>query len=564
MSPHRKKWLLVVAVATAVATAMNLPAGAGPEPAGVDVAEGQPRDTTPVTNHIYAVTAPTSADADRLVSAGFDLLEDRDGDTLFVAGDASVGDRLKAEGFQSEISQTMTPMWENPGGLIGNPDSARAVVADTFYGGYHTSMGHLNHLQRVGAAKPDLTKVYNVGKTFTGKYDIRVMCITKMGPGDCEQRTDSKKPKFFLMTQTHAREIAAGEMAYKLIDKLTTEYGKDAEVTALLDSAEVWVLPIANPDGLDIVAQGGRPSMQRKNRNPTSGNCQGDQIGVDLNRNNDTHFGGASTSKNPCSDIYLGPGPNSEVENKALQGIWQKLFKKNREGNGAAPPNASGYMLSIHTVAGMNLVPWEYANTPAPNDRSLKAIGGVMKSYNGYRTGQASQILYAASGGHDDWIYDKLGVASATIELGGSGECGGQNFHPHYRCVDQYWSANSKVLMYLGKIAKEPYKAGLGPNVREVAVNGTTVTAEIDAHTYELFNVGREGTGNDVTVAEYSFDPSFGTVFPMEIAHQGVTAKASATAVTKGRAAGKQLVYVRAKDREGNYGPTTAAWITVG
>jgi len=558
MSQH-KKWTLVIAAAAAVTTALAQPAGAM-RIGGIDVAEFQPAAPA-ATSYIYAVHAPTDADANTLANAGFDLLENRDGATLYVAGDRQTADQLRTAGFTPTVFQTMRPAWQNPGGRIGTTDFAHAKVADTFFGGYHTSVGHMNHLDAVGAAKPDLTKVVNFGKSYTGKYDMRAICITKLTAGDCEQTPDAKKPRFFLMTQTHAREIAAGEMGYRLIDKLTSGYGTDAEVTALLDSTEVWILPIANPDGLDIVAQGGTPSMQRKNRNPSNGNCTGDSVGVDLNRNNDTHFGGASTSKSPCSDIYLGPRANSEPENQALQGLWQKLFKKTRDGNNPSPATATGFMLSIHTVAGMNLVPWEYANTPSPNDKSLKAIGAQMKSYNGYETGQAPAILYAASGGHDDWIYDKLGTAAATTELGGSGQCGGSNFHPPYSCVDTYWKANSPVLMYLAKIAKAPYAASLGPNVRSATIDGATLTAQIDTHTYENAAIGRDNVTGDVTGVEYALTPDFAAARPLALTRSGSSATATVTAT--GFTAGQHLVYVRAKDKAGHYGPTTATWLTV-
>ncbi|GGJ87237.1 hypothetical protein GCM10010123_16020 [Pilimelia anulata] len=560
MSQQRSKWALAVAVTAALATAFTQPAGADPRLR--DIAERQGLDTGPATTYVYSVRggAPAAA-AEKLAKGGFDLLEDRDGDTLYVAGDEAARERLVAAGFHTEVFETLKPAWANPGGLIGRTGPQK--VADTFYGGYHTSMGHKNHVESVASAKPDLAKLYNIGKSYTGKYDLQVLCITKIGAGDCEQRTDAKKPRFFLMTQTHAREIAAGEMSYKLIDKLTGSYGTDAEVTALLDSTEVWVISVHNPDGLDVVAQGSRPSMQRKNRNPTGGNCTGVSVGVDLNRNNGSNWGGAGTSKDPCNDTYLGPRANSEVENQALQGIWQKIFKKQRDGNGPAPATATGYMLSIHTVAGMNLIPWQYANTPTPNDRPLKAIGAQMKSYNGYQTGQAPQILYAASGGHDDWVYDKLGVASATIELGGSGQCGGTNFHPPYSCVDTYWNANQKVLMYLSKIAKSPYASSLGPNVREASTSGTTVTARIDTRTYELASAGRERAEGDLAVAEFALDPSFADATPMALARsvRGVATATGTVAAAAGLAPGKHLVYVRAKDKQGNWGPTTATWL---
>ncbi|GGK10166.1 hypothetical protein GCM10010123_45130 [Pilimelia anulata] len=562
MTDQRKSLALAVAVIAAVAATVTQPAGAGPRPAGIDVAEREPRAAGRATHYIYAVPAPTPAAAENLAAGGFDLLEERVGDTLFVAGDAATGDRLRRAGFRAEVSQTLTPAWANPGGLIGH--TGRPPVDDTFYGGYHTSMGHKNHVEAVARAKPELAALHSIGKSYTGKYDLQVLCLTKRAAGDCEQRTDAKKPRFFLMTQTHAREIAAGEMSYRFIDKLVDGYGTDAEVTALLDSTEVWVIPVHNPDGLDIVAQGSRPAMQRKNRNPSNGSCSGVDVGVDLNRNNGTHWGGAGTVKDPCGETYLGPRADSEVENQALQGLWKKLFKKQREGNEPAPATATGFMLSIHTVAGMNLIPWQYANTPTPNDKPLKAIGEQMKSYNGYRTGQGPQILYSFSGGHDDWIYEKLGVAAATIELGGSGSCGGNNFHPPYSCVDTYWNANQKVLMYLGKTARAPYAASLGPNIRDAAAAGGRLTATVDAHAYELAAAGRVRAAGDVALVEYALDPAFRGAAPLAVDVRGGAATATGAVPTAGLAPGRHPVYLRATDRAGNVGPTTATWLTVG
>lgn len=55
--------------------------------------------------------------------------------------------------------------------------------------------------------------------------------------------------------------------------------------------------------------------MWRKNRQATTNaHCPG----VDVNRNFDPHFGGAGTSKNPCSENYHGLSPLSERESLAV------------------------------------------------------------------------------------------------------------------------------------------------------------------------------------------------------------------------------------------------------
>lgn len=63
--------------------------------------------------------------------------------------------------------------------------------------------------------------------------------------------------------------------------------------------------------------------MWRKSRKPnlTQPHC----IGVDLNRNFDSHHGEAGASKDPCSEYYAGEKPFSEIETLALS-VFAKTF----------------------------------------------------------------------------------------------------------------------------------------------------------------------------------------------------------------------------------------------
>ncbi|MBK8636570.1 MAG: hypothetical protein IPN72_24695 [Saprospiraceae bacterium] len=56
--------------------------------------------------------------------------------------------------------------------------------------------------------------------------------------------------------------------------------------------------------------------MWRKNRRINSGSSC---IGVDLNRNYNTDWGGAGSSSNTCSDSYRGASVFSEPESKVIR-----------------------------------------------------------------------------------------------------------------------------------------------------------------------------------------------------------------------------------------------------
>ncbi|MFE7312705.1 M14 family zinc carboxypeptidase [Streptomyces sp. NPDC057555] len=415
---------------------------------------------------VYRVPTHDRGDAKKLISAGYDLMERRQGDDLFVMGDPGTADGLRRLGFApTAVETTKQPLPRTP-----RPARTTGGVDDTYDGGYHTVDAHYAHLDQVAAQHPDMAKVVTYGKSWLkehgrGGRDLKAVCLTKMKQGDCRLDPKAPKPRFFLMSQIHARELTTGEVSWRWIDTLTKEYGKDPDITALMDSTEMWVVPITNPDGVDIVAQGGdHPLLQRKNADDAKGGCGANgQTGVDLNRNAGSHWGGEGTSTQPCSEIYLGPAADSEPENSALEGLFRKLYPAVRTGTGdgdPAPDTAKGMMISLHSDASMVLFPWEDDHTRhTGNDASLRALAGRLGSLTGYQSGQAGEILYDASGGTDDWTYDKLGLASFTIEIGDSDGRGCSGFTPKYTCQDGYfWPKLKPALLYAAKQAAAPYR----------------------------------------------------------------------------------------------------------
>jgi len=417
---------------------------------------------------LYRVSASSESVAQRLARDGFDVLENRDGTDLFVLGDAATGAKLRAAGFRPTVFQRLQPTgWSAPSTRLV-PDAVKPAVApidETYDGGYHTVVAQYAHLDAVATAHPDLATVVNYGASYlktrnaaTG-YDLKAVCITHKQAGDCALNPNVTKPRFLLMAQIHAREIVTGDVAWRFIDYLTGGYGSVTAVTTLLNSTEVWVVPVVNPDGVDEVQQGGNsPYLQRKNRdgtgcaNPPTGS---NQLGVDLNRNTVTHWDTTGVSSNVCSQTYPGRSADSEPETKAIEGLFRQLFADQRgPGDGAvAPITTRGAMITLHSYAGMNLFPWGWTNTHTGNDAALRAIAAHMSQLNGYRYGQPGEILYNASGTSDDWSYGELGIASFTIELA---SCG--SFTPPHSCTTTDYTKNLPVLMYVAGIANAPYQ----------------------------------------------------------------------------------------------------------
>ncbi|MEN3310541.1 MAG: carboxypeptidase [Micromonosporaceae bacterium] len=416
---------------------------------------------------VYQVTASSDTAAQRLFRAGFDVLEDRAGHYLFVLGDTATATQLRAAGFTPTVVEKVKPAaWKAPATRLV-PNAAAPAVApidETYDGGYHTVRAQFAHLDAVAAAHPDLATVVDYGDSYlktrnaaTG-YDLKAICLTRKVTGDCALTPNVTKPRFLLMSQIHAREIVTGDLSWRFIDHLANDYATDSSVSTLLNNTEVWVVPVVNPDGVDLVQQGGnRPYLQRKNldgtgcANPPTGS---NQLGVDLNRNTVTHWDTTGVTTNRCGQTYPGTTGDSEPETKAIEQLFRQLFADQRgPGDGAAAPaSTKGAMITMHSYAGMDLFPWGWSNTHTANDAKLRAIAATMASFNGYRYGQPGEILYNASGTSDDWSYGELGIASFTIELA---SCG--SFTPAYSCTATDYAKNLPAIMYVAGVAKAPY-----------------------------------------------------------------------------------------------------------
>lgn len=407
-----------------------------------------PADGPPAT-FVLRVPAPLGDAAQRLLGLGYDVLEQRDGDDLFVVGTAHTADKLSADGFRPAVETAMPPSQSAP----------RSLGDQTYYGGYRTIAAHIAHLDQISADHPELATVVDYGDSWrksegAGGYDLKAVCITRKRPGDCALVPTAPKPRLFVMAQLHAREITTGDMAWRWIDDLVSGA---PDLTALLDTTEVWVVPIANPDGVDIVESGGdSPVLQRKNAN---GSCASGQRGVDLNRNAGSHWGEVGTSANKCSEIYRGARADSEVETRALQALWRKLYRDTRApgDTAAASPDTTGAVISMHSYGNYVLFPWGWSTQKTGNDAALRRIAGDMAALSGYKAGQPGELLYNASGATDDWVYEDLGVPSFVWEIGAaSGTCGG--FLPAYSCQkDVHWPKVRSMLVSAMKAAHKPY-----------------------------------------------------------------------------------------------------------
>ena len=128
---------------------------------------------------------------------------------------------------------------------------------------------------------PALCKTYNILTLNSGRKILLVKLTSGSNPA-------GGKPLFLYSSTMHGNETAGYILMLRLTDHLLSGYGTDPEATWLLDNMEIWICPLANPDG---TYYGGNHTV--------SGAIRRNANNVDLNRNYPDPRVGANPDGNP-------------------------------------------------------------------------------------------------------------------------------------------------------------------------------------------------------------------------------------------------------------------------
>ncbi len=420
---------------------------------------------------------------------------------------------------------------------------------------------------------PNLASWTAVGQSWQktanlGGYDLYVLKLSN-------KKVTGPKPKLFIQSAMHAREYTTAPITLAFARELLTGYGTNADATWVLDHHEVHIMLQANPDGRKKAETG---LSWRKNTNQNYCGSTSNKRGADLNRNYSATWNvtnGTGSSGTQCNDTYRGPSRASEPETRAVEAYVRSLWT-DRRGPGEtdpAPSDTSGIHLDIHSYS--QLVLWPYGATTrlAPNAAALQTLGRRLAYFNGY-TPQQSVGLYPTDGTSDDVSYVELGVAAFTIELGTS------FFESCTSYTNTTKPKNLPALMYAAKVVRTPYLTPAGPDVSKPVFVPNAATTAVTAGTSLSLSASasdirfNQSNGTEATqaiaAAEYYIDvppwQAGALAKPLNAADGAFNSSTETVAgavSTAGLAPGKHMVFVRAKDASGAWGPMTAEFVQI-
>ncbi|OGR71125.1 MAG: hypothetical protein A2179_07770 [Elusimicrobia bacterium GWC2_63_65] len=398
---------------------LSLAAGLADSPAIPEPRLGAFGHLSSDTRYWVTVSAEDKYDRTGLLEAGLDIVEIRPG---YVSGliEKRSMDQLAAKGYFVKSRQ---PIEQYAAAHLKDFPAADAV--------YHNYAETEAELRRLAAENPGETSLFSLGKSVQGR-DLWCLRINPSEKGE----TPSARPAALFMGNHHGREHLSNEVALAVAEHLLARKN-EPEIRRYLDTLDIYVAPMTNPDGAEYDIQTGKYRWHRKNMraNPDK------TLGVDLNRNYAALWCTAGASHSPGADTYCGPYAFSEPETQAVKAFVE------------ARPNLKTLM-SYHSYSSLILYPWASRNGPVDNARDRKvfeAMAKGMAAVTGYRPQPASD-LYVAAGDTGDWAYETRGVFAFTTELEGT------TFYPGAAMIGKAVPKNLKAALYLLSVTDDPYK----------------------------------------------------------------------------------------------------------
>ncbi len=442
---------------------------------------------------------------------------------------------------------------------------------------YRTVEETYDRLQSLVADYPNLAQIVDIGDSWDkltpsgpAGYDLLDLVIKN-------NAVAGPKAPFILVAAMHARELTTAETALRFAEQILNGYATDGDFRYLVDHSEIHIVSQFNPDGRKLAEPG---VFWRKNVNNNQCPNSTDR-GVDLNRNHSFRWGvGAGTA--PCASNFRGPSAGSETETMAIEALMANVFQDQRGPNvtDAAPINATGVLVSLHSFSKFILYPWEGDyNVPAPNRDGLSALGKKLGFYLPTYTVCQTCFPPETGGTTPEKAYGEYGVAAFTYEIG-------DNFFESCTAYEGGMATqNLASLKFALKSARRPYQEPTGPEV----INASATVIELNLILSARADDTRRATSRDsypigapivinspqnteatqiISAVRYSIDapPWLTTPISMNAADGSfdTTAEnASLNIPITGLSPGQHIVYYSATDASGATGVPTAVLFSV-
>jgi hypothetical protein len=248
-------------------------------------------------------------------------------------------------------------------------------------------------MQQLQQSYPKLVELVNLNRRFHTPltYEGRALYALRIRHPIDDR---SPRPVVLLDSLHHSRELITPLVTMGAASTLLSQFQNDPEVTRWLTQAEIWIVPIVNPDGYHYVFT--KEPFWRKNRRVNADAS----VGVDLNRNYPYLWGACGkNSSDGSSEVYKGKVAGSEPEIQTMLALGRAL--------------RPSLYLTYHSYGNEVLRP--YMCRQSAEDAWVQAMTNALATTSGYGSRKAS-----SSGESFEHFYHQFGSFSFLVEVGSS------------------------------------------------------------------------------------------------------------------------------------------------
>jgi len=388
-----------------------------------------PAQSAPTGLNAYSVRVVNGEALRLLARQGFDVTEGARGGRIEIVATAARARGLRKFGLQPRLERSSLARAERI-----RPDGSYEIFRPYWDHTYVGSVGRApretlyEEFSRLAEERPDIVKPQTIGHSVNGA-PILALRITR----DAREPSnpDGSRPAVAYIATQHAREWIVPEQARRLAHLFIDNYGRPgaardvlgrgipglaaSELTSLVNTREIWVVPVANPDGYDFTFTPGN-RLWRKNLRDNDADGQITAVdGVDPNRNFPSHWGfdNEGSSDDPASETYRGTGPASEPETQAMNRLFRRVGFE--------------FLVNYHSAAELLLYGTGFqVQTDGEDDPIYRALAGTDTdpavgpkppgAPNSYDPDVSSE-LYTTNGDTDDTAHTIHRTLSFTPEM---------------------------------------------------------------------------------------------------------------------------------------------------
>lgn len=324
-------------------------------------------------------------------------------DTVWAYANMDEFVRFARNGYDITI---LPPPGYNPEAVMNdNPILAPATTWNFF----PTYSAYESYMNGFASGYPSICQVSTIATLASG----RKLMVVKISDNVA---TDENEPEFLYTSSIHGDETTGYVLLLHLIDYLLTNYGTNTEVTDLVNNVEIYINPLANPDG---TYAGGSSTV--------SGATRANGNGVDMNRN----YPDPQTGDHPDGNAW-------QAETIAFMDFaTQHHFVSSCNFHGGA--EVVNYPWDTWATLSADNDWWMYVSAEYADTAQIHAPSGYMTDVTstGYSNGYA---WYEVDGGRQDYMNYFHHCREFTIELS-------ETKNPAASALTSYWDYNWRSLL---------------------------------------------------------------------------------------------------------------------